>query len=488
MSLFLAEQREGSFIWMKKTRAIGDILKVSLSNIAVLLSGVLVGFLLPKIIGVTGYGYYKTYTLYATYVGMFHFGISDGIYLKYGGTNYEDLNRSKFRYYTRLFSCTELVLSILLASVSIMLLENENRFIFLFLSIYLVFHNLTNYFQVISQSTSRFKELSSRNILQSACISMMVLLLWICHKFIAISVNYRDYIILYSGVVILLALWYLYTYRDIAFGKVDKADRNYKDIIGFIASGFPLMLANLCTSLILTLDRQFVNILFDTETYAIYAFAYNMLALVTTATSAISTVLYPKLKQMDVAKLKKQYTDYISVILCLIYGCLCIYFPLNLFVNWFLPKYSSSLSVFRTIFPGLAISSAIMIVMHNYYKALGKTNNYFFKSVVTLVVSGIANGIAYTLFHSTISISVASIITMVFWYLFVEHYFIKTFNVKWLRNLLYLFAMMSVFYLVTVVKNHYLALVFYFVAYIAITSLFFRKNIRNFLDKRKGLK
>ncbi len=450
------------------------------------MSGVLVGFLLPKIIGVRGYGYYKTYTLYATYVGMFHFGISDGIYLKYGGAAYEDLNRSKFRYYTRLFLSIELVLSIILASVSVLLLENENRFIFLFLSIYLVFHNLTNYFQVISQSTSRFKELSNRNILQSICVSAMVLILWCCNKYFAIPVNYRNYILLYLCIVVLLALWYLYTYNDITFGRIEKADKNWKDITGFIAAGFPLMLANLCTSLILTLDRQFVNILFDTETYAIYAFAYNMLSLVTTATAAISTVIYPRLKQMDAADMKKQYSTLISVILCLVYGCLCIFFPLSVFVNWFLPKYSLSLPIFRIIFPGLAISSAIMIVMHNYYKALGNTKKYFIKSIVTLVFSGGANVIAFFLFHSTIAISVASIITMVFWYLFVEYDFIKTDNAKWIRNFLYLLTMMGMFYLVTCVDNYLVSFILYVIAYLFVTVLFFGNKLKNILDKRGG--
>lgn len=78
-----------------KNKVLNDILKVAASNIIVLFSGVLVGFLLPKIIGITDYGYYKTYTLYATYVGMFHFGISDGIYLKYGGKDYSQLDRYK---------------------------------------------------------------------------------------------------------------------------------------------------------------------------------------------------------------------------------------------------------------------------------------------------------------------------------------------------------------------------------------------------------
>ena len=78
-----------------------DILRVVVSNLLSLISGVLVAFLLPKIIGLSDYGYYKTFTLYATYVGLFHFGIEDGIYLIYGGKDYEELNKIDFRFYTR---------------------------------------------------------------------------------------------------------------------------------------------------------------------------------------------------------------------------------------------------------------------------------------------------------------------------------------------------------------------------------------------------
>lgn len=76
------------------------------------------------------------------------------------------------------------------------------------------------------------------------------------------------------------------------------------EIVHLIQIGFPLLFANLCSTLILTLDRQFVNVLFDNATYAVYAFAYNMLSLVTVATSAISTVLYPTLKRVDLESIK----------------------------------------------------------------------------------------------------------------------------------------------------------------------------------------
>lgn len=61
-----------------KKKAFYDLIKVIISNIVALLSGILVGFVVPKIMGFDDYGYFKTYALYAGYTGLLHFGISDG--------------------------------------------------------------------------------------------------------------------------------------------------------------------------------------------------------------------------------------------------------------------------------------------------------------------------------------------------------------------------------------------------------------------------
>lgn len=458
-----------------------EILKVSISNIVVLMSGVLVGFLLPKVVGVTDYGYYKTYTLYATYVGMFHFGIIDGIYLKYGGCEFSSLDRNKFKFYSKVFMVIETSISLCFYILSYIYLNGEYQFIFMFLGIYLMFHNITVYYQGISQATSRFTELSSRNIIQSILICIAVIGLFFAQKFFEINISYRMYIVLYTLIIAALTVWYIYTYRSIIFGR--SGESYWKDIPEFVLAGFPLMLANLCSSLILTLDRQFVNALFDTDTYAVYAFAYNMLSLVTTAISAISTVIYPKLKQMNGKALQKQYTDLISTIVSLVFGCLLIYFPLVLFVDWFLPKYSDSLIIFRIIFPGLAISSAITIVMHNYYKVLGVNLIFFIKSIAVLVVSALSNYVAYKIFRTTIAISVASIATMIFWYLLVEYYFIRRYRIKWLKNFLYVLAMMSMFYLITSIQNIYIGFTIYFIMYLIITLLFNLKMLKQLIKE-----
>ena len=53
-------------------------------------------FIVPKALGVKEYSYWQLYTFYITYTGFFHFGWADGIYLKYGGKKYEELDKNYF--------------------------------------------------------------------------------------------------------------------------------------------------------------------------------------------------------------------------------------------------------------------------------------------------------------------------------------------------------------------------------------------------------
>ena len=335
----------------KKT--IGNITKVLVSNLLKLFAGILVGFLLPKIIGVTDYGYYKTFTLYATYVGLFHFGFIDGIYLKYGGKNIDELNKGTFRFYSVILFSLEIFISIILALVAFFALKGEMRFIFLCLAAFVFASNIITYYQTISQITNRFNEYSLRTIIQSLLIIVSIVSLWIVHKYSDSIESYRIYTCIYISIFVLLALWYVFTYRDLSFGKIEK--HKLKEPVNLIKLGFPLLIANLCSTIILAADRQFVNLFFDKDTYAVYAFAYNLLGLVTVALSAISTVIYPTLKRTKTEDLKSVYPKAETIILILSFACLILYFPLKVFIPWFLPKYNGSLEIFRIIFPGIFI-------------------------------------------------------------------------------------------------------------------------------------
>lgn len=68
-------------------KIVKDVIIVVISNFIKSLAGVLIGFVILKLMGETNYGYYETYTLYFVYVGLFHFDFINGIYLIYAGKN-----------------------------------------------------------------------------------------------------------------------------------------------------------------------------------------------------------------------------------------------------------------------------------------------------------------------------------------------------------------------------------------------------------------
>ncbi|WMB30118.1 oligosaccharide flippase family protein [Streptococcus didelphis] len=160
----------------------------------------------------------------------------------------------------------------------------------------IIFLNITGYYQQISQITLRFSEYSIVRFFQSILNILLVCFLILNIKYEYIP-KYEIYILGVSLINCINMGWYLVRYKDISFGTNGNIFIVAKDFLLFIKIGFPLLFANITSTLILTLDRQFVNIFFDNTTYAKYSFAFSMVSLVTVATSAIATVIYPTLKE-----------------------------------------------------------------------------------------------------------------------------------------------------------------------------------------------
>ena len=85
-----------------------------LSNVVCTIVSILVVFFVPKSVGVENYGYFQLYLFYINYTGFLHFGWADGVYLRYGGAYYKDLDKPMFATQFRLFIVMELVFSIIL--------------------------------------------------------------------------------------------------------------------------------------------------------------------------------------------------------------------------------------------------------------------------------------------------------------------------------------------------------------------------------------
>ena len=469
---------------MSRDRTVlSNIIKVAVSNIVIALAGVINGFLIPKAMSVTDYGYFKIFSLYATYITLLHIGFIDGILIIFGGKKYEELDKNSFRTYSRFLFTIEAAVSILVFIVSCFL-EGHYKYIFGMLSLNIFIVNVALYFQVVSQITERFNELTLRNIIKSLLNIVTAIILYLLFRFRNFFTSVYLYIAITIAINLILSLWYLFTYRDIVFGKANSFKAEKDNIKHIFFEGLPYTVASFLASLILTIDRQFVSLLFETEIYAVYAFAYNMLALITTATSAISTVLYPALKKKS-DNIKESLPTIRNIISIVVGALLCCYFVLIYVLHWILPNYSSSLEIFYIILPGLIFSSVITIVLVNYFKILHKQRIYAIISGGAVILSIAANFAAYYLVGTTQSISWAPTVIMFIWYIVTNIYFYVKHKIGFLKNLIYCLILVLGFYLIGYYFSDWKGLLIYFAVFTSITFLFNIKFLMNLINKKR---
>ena len=94
--------------------ALKNIMYASIANGISLMISLLLTLLIPKLFSVRQYGYWQLYTLYISFVGFFHLGIVNGIYLEYGGVEYGKLPRDEFRSLFRALNLLEVIFALII--------------------------------------------------------------------------------------------------------------------------------------------------------------------------------------------------------------------------------------------------------------------------------------------------------------------------------------------------------------------------------------
>ncbi len=447
---------------------------VTFCRLISLVSNVAVGLLLPKIFSITDYGFFKVFTLYAVYMTLLHFGFVDGLLLKLAGKNYCDLNREKMRTYTRFFVVFELIISFVIILMGAILAKGEYFFIVIMLAFNMVFVNITTYYQFVSQAVQRFGEYSAKSLIVSFTKLIFVCGLFGIYFFDIAEVSYRVYLMGLNLLDLFMTLWYVAAYRDITFGKGTPVSTLKKDIFGIFKTGIVLTMAYQVSHLVLVLDRQFVNILFSPEIFAVYSFAYNIVSMISTMISSFSIVLLPMLKKSAKEYIVECYKKSIKMVSIVTAGALMCYFPLVSFIKWFLPNYSLTLEYIEIVLPTLLFTSGINVVMFTVEKVFDTSLSFFKDSCVILVIGFAANTVAYIFFKSPQAISYASLFVMAIWFLIEGISLGRRVGVKVYREFTYL-AIISVGFIAVTkfVENPLLGLTVFGTIYVAFTLLFY---------------
>lgn len=465
-----------------KTPFLKNSLRILISNMVLLVAGLATGFIVPMILNEFDYGMFKTFTLYANYITILQFGFVNGIFIIYGGQDYNNLDLKLFRFYTRFLLIAQGLITVSFFGVSFFF-DGVYRYLVILLGIYSFAVNMTSYFQRISQTTQRFKEYSIIQYIQSGMKLFIVLLLFLA-SLLSFG-NFEFYTFCYVFIFIVLFSVYIFIYKDLIFGSACSIKTGFKMFKPIFKAGVPLLVADFVVQLVYNCDSQIVNIYFDKISFGQFSFAYTIVSLVTTLISAVSIVLYPKLKRMTIKEIANNFEKNISILSVIGFGCLIGYFFVEKVIHLILPNYIESLSILRIIFPGVVVTGIINVLVQNYFKTLNKNLSYFLLCTAMLAISILLNFGAFFIFHSMESIAIASVFVFFTW-LFVSCFYLKKkVHVSFINKFLYIILCALSFYISVYLNNGFVLQIFtYIILFLSLTFLFNFRFLLDFAKKR----
>lgn len=459
-------------------RRLKDLIYAFSANFLNFLMGFVTGFIIPKFLGIDDYAYLKVFTFYVTYVGVSHLGFLDGIYIKYGAYDYENLPREKFRGYVRFLILFQVIEAIILSTLAFIFIGNENRTIIVLFTIFnMIILNLTSLWAFIHQFTKRFKLFSINTIL-----TKLLYVIGSLGLIFSGLLGYLNYVILQTIINIIILLIYTYYNKELVFGKADSMKGILLDAKKLINMGFFIMIGNFMSTIILGIDRIFVDRFFTIKDFAIYSFAYTLISLFYILLNSVQMVIYPYLTRAKENTYKQVYEVIRISITMLMSITLCGYFVIKFIVSEFLPQYVDSFGILIFLVPTVIYSGQMNILISNYYKVLHKTKEYTTNNIVAFILSVVTNLIAFIIWKNIISIAIATLISFILWLIYSDWYFIKIIKVNVIRAYVLDFLVITLFLFTAYFFEWYVGLVIYAVLLAILLMLNNRKDIKNLIS------
>lgn len=437
---------------------------VFISTLISTIIGLFSGFVLPKFLSVDTYANINLFKLYVSFVGILHLGFSDGMYMRLGGKNIDSIDKNDIISELRTFKIFQFVIDFIIIILSI-IIKNDILF---YIGLVILPVNVTNCVLSMNSAIGEFKRYSwISNINSILVLTVNVILLFILKTDL-----YPIYIICYIIVYFIIWIYIEYENKKI-FGVVNqkwKFDSKY--FIEDIKLGFFLMIGNFCSIIFTSIDKLFVKNLLGMTKFAYYSFAVSIEGLMNLFITPISTVMYNYFcKQKNLKKIiivKKYVMIFSSVIIISIY-------PAKFIIERWIPKYIESIYVLFILVAAHFFSILIKTIHINLYKANKKQNKYFIIMMVIIILSFIFNIVGYIINKSMLSISIATFITNLIWFLVGEIDFKK--YIMNISDYIFLLFNITSFVLCGMLLSSILGLIIYSIGLVISIIIFERKEI-----------
>lgn len=431
--------------------------------------GVAKALILPNVLGVSNFGYWQVYLLYTSFVGIFALGFNDGIYLKYGKYDYEDLPRPVFRSSIRIFVFAQII-GMFLVSLLIFAEPDANKQLpMLISSINIPIAGLTGVLIYVLQVTNQFKRYSLLIVLDKIIILLVILMA------IGLKSNQHMLIILadlLSKITVLVLL--VISCKDIIVGKAAQFSAGYKELIDNVNIGIKLMLANFAGMLILGFGRFIIERFESVEVYGTYSFAISTINLVLIFITAIGLVLYPTLSRIDEKHYGGFFIEINNVLGVVALVSLLSFFPLKLLVANYMQEYIPIFAYLPIVFALIFIQTKMLVLINPFYKLLREEKSMLIANLSGMLLAVILVLSMYFTTRSVAMVALATFIAMTIRAYLSQIYLVKKLSQIHISSYIIELTGLVLFMFLAYQSNFWLGLIVYFI--FACVLLVFRRH------------
>lgn len=374
---------------MEKRRLSGNqIAKNVLTSVLVqgvsLLISLISGFLIPKFIDEYQYAYREIYLLYIGYVGVLHFGLLDGIMLRYSQYDYEELDKARLRSQLNLLFGSLSLMAAIAIVVAVTCFDGVTRTLIILLAVGAIMKNLTTYNSYLFQLTNQIGKYATLVFVQRIVFGVGLVTLFLVgtnHFFWFCLVD-----LLGDAVILVMAFFFsrdLYTERSLPLREGIREWRVNA------SSGVILLLANWSAILLLGLAKMMIQWHWGELVFGKVAFAFSIANVFLTFITAVSVVLFPSLKRIEQSRLPELYRQIRGMLSVILFLAMLLYFPGRWILEQFLPAYSISLVYLGTLLPMILYSSKVNLLTNNYLKAYRRERLMLWVNLISIAASGI---------------------------------------------------------------------------------------------------
>jgi O-antigen/teichoic acid export membrane protein len=438
--------------------------------------------IVPKLIGVEDYGYWQVYLFYVSYVVFMHFGWSDGIYLRYGGKQYKELDKRLFfsQFYILIFS--QVIMAMIISIMAVLFLADKNRiFIIQMTALSLVLANTRYMLLYILQATNRVKEYAKITTIGRIVYFILVVSL--------LFFGVREYKIMIFADLIgrFISLAYaMYFCKDIVFRKVSTFYLSFKEAKENISVGIKLMFSNMASILIIGTVRLGIERSWDVSTFGKISLALSASNSMMLFINAVGIVVFPILKRTDEKKLPRIFTTMRDFLMALLFGALIIYYPLKTVLSMWLPQYASGLMYMALLFPIFVYEGKMALLINTYFKTFRKEKLMMRINLISLILSLFITFITTVLFKNLDIAIVSIVVLLAFRSILAEIFLSKLLSITVYKDIILELMMTLIFILTGWFINSWYTVLIYGIVYLIYLAIK-RKDIDNSIKNIKVL-